>query len=118
MRWLAIRNRTAALRELRLLVRRDDVVQFAAAAALTIRNRLNQLVQKLGNQFGEEVLEAAQQEVDDALASFERGLEPAHGIAGSERINGTDDVASTGETRAADAEAITPPATSAGMTPE
>lgn len=82
MRWLAIRNRTAALRELRLLVRRDEVIEFAGKACLTARNKLNQMVQKMGSQFGEEVMQAAQLEVDDVLASFERGLEPAmHGYA-------------------------------------
>lgn len=81
MRWLAVRNRTAALREVGLLVRRDEVVEFAGKACLTVTQRLNQLVQKLGSQFGTEVMEAVQLEVNDVLASFERGLEPAqHGL--------------------------------------
>lgn len=127
MRWLAVRNRTAALREVGLLVRRDEVVEFAGKACLTVRNRLNQLAQKLGSQFGDEVLQAAQQEVDDVLASFERGLEPAqHGLPWPEAANSTtppntarthiDDVA-TAAGRPADGDDHHQPA-DAGINPE
>jgi hypothetical protein len=77
-KWLAMLAKMEFGIRMRELVQRKDVVAFAGKAALTIRNRLNQLVQKLGAQFGDEVMQAAQLEVDDALASFERGLEPAH----------------------------------------
>lgn len=77
-KWLAMLAKMEFGIRMRELVPRREVVEFASKAALTLRNRLNQLAQKLGAQFGDDVMEAAQQEVDDALASFERGLEPAH----------------------------------------
>ncbi len=87
MRWLAVRNRTAALREIGQLVSRDEVVEFAGKACHTVRTRLEQMVQKLGSRFGDQVMDAVEQEVDEILTSFSRSLDPAdHGIQSPEGI--------------------------------
>lgn len=77
-KWLAMLAKMEFGIRMKELVPRRDVVAFAGKACLTVTQRLNQLVQKLGSQFGNEVMEAAQLEVNDVLASFERGLEPAN----------------------------------------
>jgi hypothetical protein len=80
-KWLAQLAKIEFAERMRQLVRREDVIEFASKAALTVTHRLNSLVTKMAPlliacRTVDEAEEMLQAEVDDVLATFRRGLEP------------------------------------------
>jgi phage terminase Nu1 subunit (DNA packaging protein) len=80
-KWLALLAKTEWHLRTGRLVPREEVVEFAVKAGLTVRNRLNSAVPKLAPlvyaaQSQEQVEEILQLEVDEILSTFARSLEP------------------------------------------
>ena len=82
-KWLALLAKTEWNPRTGRLVPREEVVEFATKAGLTVRNRLNAAVPKLAPlvfaaESEEQVEEILQLEIDEILSTFARSLEPLH----------------------------------------